>query len=82
MKLDNNIIEWNNPKSKKPRKSAFSEYSDTVLTLLRDNGITGGRNKYVFNTYDYVLNEWEIKGVIAWSYLKEYKHLQDYHIDL
>jgi|Laugrespbdmm15sn_2_1035079.scaffolds.fasta_scaffold22255_3 hypothetical protein len=81
MKLDNNIIEWNNPKIIKPKQDSFGGYSINVLTLLQDNGKTGGINRYVFNTYDYVLEEWQVKGVIAWTYLKEYKHLQDYHID-
>lgn len=81
MKLDNNIIEWHNPKTKLPKKDSFGGYSVRVLTLLRDNGMTGGVNRYVFNIYDYILEEWEIKGVIAWTYLKEYNYLQDYHID-
>ena len=83
MKLDNNIIEWNNPKITMPRQNSGYGYGLTVevLTLLQDVGKTKGLNRYVMNFYDLVLEEWNIKNVIAWTYLKEYTHLQDYHID-
>ena len=83
MKLDNNLIFWNNPKNTLPKPCDGYGYglSVQVLTLLEDNGKTGGINRYVFNIYDYVLDEWQIKEVISWSYLKEYKHLKNYHID-
>lgn len=83
MKLDNNIINWINPKKTLPKISNGYGHglSEHVLTLLADNGKTGGINRYVFNFYDYVLQEWNVKEVIAWTYIKTYKHLQDYHID-